>query len=192
MSLLDDIFFEARTHRSWQERPVDPELLKKIHDMAKLGPTSANCCPLRILYVHTPEAKERLQPALDEGNVKKTMSAPLTAIFAADLEFYTRFEKLNPKNGQRFHELYGSNPGLGEETARLNATLQAAYVMLAARACGLDCGPMSGFEAAKVASTFFGDHPWRALFLCNLGYGVKDDLGERLPRPDFGEVVQVL
>jgi 3-hydroxypropanoate dehydrogenase len=192
MSLLDEIFYEARTHRTWQERPVDPELLKKIHDMAKFGPTSANCCPLRIIYVRTPEAKERLKPTLDEGNVKKTMSAPLTAIFAADLEFYAQFEKLNPKNGQRFQELYGSNPKLGEETARLNANLQAAYLMLAARACGLDCGPMSGFDAAKVAAAFFGDRPWRALFLCNLGYGVKEDVGERLPRFDFGEVAEVL
>lgn len=192
MSLLDDIFYEARTYRSWQERPVDPELLKKIHDMAKLGPTSANCCPLRTLYVRTPEAKERLKPALDEGNVKKTMMAPLTAIFAADLEFYTHFEKLNPENGQRFQELYGSNPGLGEEAARLNATLQAAYMMMAARACGLDCGPMSGFDGSKVAAAFFGDRPWLPLFLCNLGYGIKEDVGERLPRFDFGEVNEVL
>jgi len=192
MSLLDEIFYTARTHRSWQDRPVDPELLKKIHDMAKLGPTSANSCPLRVIYVRTPEAKERLKPTLDEGNIKKTMSAPLTAIFAADLEFYTHFSKLNPQNGQRFQELYGNNPKLGEEAAHLNATLQAAYAMLAARACGLDCGPMSGFDAAKVASAFFGDRPWRALFLCNLGYGVKEDAGERLPRFDFGEVTEIL
>lgn len=192
MSLLDEMFYEARTCRSWQERPVDPELLKKIHDMAKLGPTSANSCPLRVIYVRTPKAKAYLQPALDEGNVKKTMSAPLTAIFAADLEFYTRFDKLNPNNGHRFQELYGSNPELGEETACLNATLQAAYVMLAARASGLDCGPMSGFNAGKVAAAFFGDRPWRALFLCNLGYGLKEEVGERLPRFDFGEVTEYI
>lgn len=192
MSLLDDIFYEARTHRSWQDRPVDPDLLVKIHDMAKFGPTSANGSPLRLIYVRSQEAKERLKPVLDEGNVKKTMAAPLTALFIADLEFYTQFEHLNPHQAQFFQELYGSNPKQGEEAAALNATLQSAYYMLAARSCGLDCGPMSGFNPEKARAAFFKDRPWRALYLCNLGYGIKEDLRERLPRFEFGEITEVV
>lgn len=192
MSFVDDIFLEARTYRSWQDRPVDPLLLQKIHDMASLGATSANGCPLRIVYITSLEAKEKLRPCLDEGNVKKTMSAPVTALFAMDLEFYTLFPKLNPNVAEMFQELYGANPMEGERAARLNATLQAAYYMLAARACGLDCGPMSGFDVAKADGIFFSGKSLRSLFLCNLGYGIKEELRPRLPRLSFEEVAQVV
>lgn len=192
MSLLDDIFLEARTCRSWQEREVDPKLLEKIHDLAKLGPTSGNGLPLRIIYIVSKEAKEKLEPCLDSGNVKKTMSAPLTAIFASDLEFYSHFEKLNPKAAAMFQELYGANSTLGKEAAELNGLLQAAYYMIAARASGLDLGPMSGFDAAKTERAFFNGRSWKALFLCNMGYGIKEDVRERLPRFEFNEITEII
>lgn len=187
---LDRLFREARTHGAWLPKPVSDEILREIYDLAKWGPTSANLAPMRVLFLKSDEVKERLRPALMELNVEKTMSAPVTAVIAYDLEFYEQQPKLMPYRDVR--PWFQGNPSLVEETAFRNGTLQGAYFILAARAVGLDCGPMSGFDAAKVNAEFFPDGKWKVNFLCNLGYGDHEKLFPRLPRLDFEEACQVL
>src|SRR5436305_1832529 len=151
---LDLIFRNARTHSTWLDKPVDDGLLKQVYDLAKMGPTSANMCPLRIVFVKSREAKEKLKPALDAGNVDKTMKAPVTAILAMDVHFYEQLPKLYPHADAKawFKDL---PENVLESTALRNSSLQGAYFMLAARALGLDCGPMSGFDNARVDAAFF-------------------------------------
>ena len=193
--MLDDhalnlLFREARTHRAWQDRPVEPQLLERIWNDAKFGPTSANCLPLRIVFVSSPEAKERLRPCLMDGNVEQTMTAPVTAIFGHDLEFYEHLPRLYPGTDAR--SWFAGKEKAAESTAFRNASLQAAYFMLAARAHGLDCGPMSGFKQGKVNEAFFAGTAVKANFLCNLGYGQHDELEPRLPRLAFAEAGEQL
>lgn len=183
------LFTEARTHGAWQEKAVDDGLLKKIHDLMKFGPTSANCSPLRIVFVKTRAAKERLKPALMEGNVDKTMAAPVTAIFAQDMKFYEHLPVLFPHADAR--AWFVGNEPLIAETAMRNSSLQAAYFMIAARGHGLDCGPMSGFDPEKVNREFFRETSFRANFLCNLGYGDKTKLFPRSPRFKFEDVCRI-
>src|SRR5215470_10823402 len=153
--VLDVLFRKARTHSAWLPKPVPDELLCELYDVSKWGATSANSSPARFAFLRTPAAKERLRPALAAGNVAKTMAAPVTVIVAYDLKFYDKLPKLFPHNpGMR--ELFIDNPQLVEQTARRNSALQGAYLMLAARALGLDCGPMSGFDNAKLDHEFFG------------------------------------
>lgn len=188
---LDVLFRAARTHSAWRPEPVSDELLRRVWDLAKMGPTGGNSGPARIVFVRSPEAKERLRPALSPGNVDKTMAAPVTAIFAYDLAFYEKTPKLfphNPKMGEHF----AKNPAAAESAAKLNGTLGAAYFILAARASGLDCGPMGGFDNAKVDATFFEGTAWRSNFLCNLGHGDPSKLHPRNPRLDFEEACKVL
>jgi 3-hydroxypropanoate dehydrogenase len=187
---LDLIFREARTHRAWLDRDVSDVLLQAIYDLAKLGPTSANCCPMRVVYVKSPGVKERLKPALAEGNVGKTMSAPVTAIVAHDMEFYEQLPRLSPHGNYR--AMFAGKEQLIAETAVRNGSLQGAYLMIAARALGLDCGPMSGFDAAKVDAEFFPGGTTRSNFLCNLGYGDAEALIDRQPRLDFDEACSIL
>ncbi len=187
------IFREARTHSAWLPRPVDDDLLRQVHDLAKLGPTSANTCPMRIVFVKSPEAKARLKPALMPANVEKTMAAPVTAIIAYDSKFYEFVPQLFPHN-PKFGELFTA-PGQEEFTrthAFRNGTLQGAYFLLAARAFGLDTGPMSGFDNAKVDAEFFPDGRWQSNFLVNLGYGDPSKLFPRLPRLEFDEVCKIV
>jgi 3-hydroxypropanoate dehydrogenase len=187
---LNQLFREARTHTTWLPIPVPAELLSKAYELARLGPTSANSSPARFVFVTTPEAKARLKPALAPGNVDKSMAAPVTAIVAWDTEFYEHLPRLFPHADMRQH--FVGNHKLAEETALRNSSLQGAYFILAARALGLDCGPMSGFNADKLNAEFFPDSKWKANFLCNLGYGDKSKLLPRLPRLNFEEAALIL
>ncbi len=179
-SALDLIFRHARTHYAWQPIPVTEELLREIYDLARLGPTSANTSPLRIVFLTTPGAKERLLPALMEANVEKSRTAPVVALFAYDTKFYEHLPRLFPHYDMK--PMFEGNPELAERTALVNSTLQAAYFMIAARALGLDCGPMAGFDADAVNAEFFPDGQLRINFVCNLGYGDSENLWPRLPR----------
>ena len=187
---LDVLFREARTHTAWQPQPVPEGLLGEIYDLARMGPTSFNGSPARFVFLTSEAAKERLIPALLPGNVDKTRSAPVTVILAQDMEFYEQLPKLSPAFDAR--NWFVSNPGLIAESALRNSSLQGAYFILAARALGLDCGPMSGFDPQKVNAEFFPDGKWRANFLCNLGYGNFAALHPRAPRLDFEEACQIL
>lgn len=187
---IDTIFRKARTFNRWQDRPVDGDVLRALYDLARMGPTAANSCPARFVFVTSAEGKARLKPHLDPGNVDKTMAAPVTVIMAMDMEFYEQLPKLFPHADAR--SWYAGRDALIEETAFRNASLQAAYVMIAARALGLDCGPMSGFNAQGVQDAFFAGTSHRPNFLCNLGYGDPEGLHPRLPRLDFDEVCRVV
>lgn len=181
------IFTEARTHGHWKPAaPVADDILKRIYNLMKFGPTSANCCPLRIVFVKSQEAKEKLKPCLDEGNVEKTMNAPVTAIFAQDMKFYDHMPKLFPHADAK--SWFAGNDPLIAETAMRNSSLQGAYFMIAARAFGLDCGPMSGFNKAKIDEAFFGGTSFKSNFLCNLGHGDPGKLYPRSPRFSFEDV----
>lgn len=184
---LNAVFNHARTHHGWQDKPVTEALLKEIFQLAKMGPTSANCCPLRIVFVMSDEGKERLKPCLNEGNIEQTMAAPVTAIFGHDLEFYEHFELLSPHN-PAVKSWFEGKPAYIKETAFRNGTLQTAYFMLAARSLGLDCGPMSGFDNKAVDKEFFKGTKIKSNFLCNIGYGDPEKLYPRAPRFSFEEV----
>jgi len=187
---LDLIFREARTHSAWLDKPVSDELLHEVYELAKWGPTGANAQPLRIVFVKGPEAKERLLPAVMPGNEEKTRTAPVTAIIAYDSEFYNELPRLFPHADIK--PMFANNPDMSAKSAVLNSALQGAYFILAARSLGLDCGPMAGFDADKINAEFFSDSPWRALFLCNLGYGSGANLFPRGPRLDFEEATRIL
>ena len=187
----DLLFRNARTHNAWLDRPVDDALLRRVYDLAKMGPTSANMCPMRIVFVKSKEAKEKLRPALDAGNVDKTMKAPVTAILAMDVHFFEMLPKLFPHADARawFKDL---PENVLEYIALRNSSLQGAYFMLAARALGLDCGPMSGFANAKVDAAFFAGTTVKSNFLCNLGHGDVSKLYPRSPRLSFEEACKVV
>ena len=201
---LDLLFREARTHNGWLAKPVSDDTLRQLYELMKWGPTSANCSPARILFLRTPEARQRLLPALSAGNVEKTMSAPVTAIIGYDGRFYEHLPKLFPHADAR--SWFVNTPELAEVTARRNSSLQGAYLMFAARSLGLDCGPMSGFDHAKVDHEFFPaassagaidqeyfpDSHIKTNFLCNLGYGDPAKLFPRSPRLDFDEACKLL
>ena len=188
---LDLIFRKARTHNVWLDKPVDDALLAQVYDLAKMGPTSANMCPMRIVFVKSKAAKEKLKPALDAGNVDKTMAAPVTAIIGMDIRFYEQLPKLFQHADAKawFKDLPES---VLEYTALRNSSLQGAYFMLAARSLGLDCGPVSGFDNAKVDAAFFAGTKVKSNFLCNLGHGDAAKLFPRSPRLDFAEACQVV
>ena len=187
---LAQLFVEARTHSAWQAKPVPEAVLVQVIELMKMGPTSANCSPARIVFVQSQEAKARLAPLLSEGNREKTMQAPVTAIIGYDLDFYERLPFLFPHTDAR--SWFAGKPDHIRETAFRNGTLQGAYLILAARALGLDCGPMSGFDAAKVTAEFFAGTNVKANFLCNLGYGDASQLKPRSPRLAFEELAQVV
>jgi 3-hydroxypropanoate dehydrogenase len=187
---LDVIFRKARTHRAWLDRPVADDLLRRVYELAAEGSTSANCSPMRVLFVRSREAKERLRPALTPGNVDKTMQAPVTAIVAHDLEFPELLPRLFPTADMRAN--FVGKPELIATTAFRNGSLQGAYLMLAARALGLDCGAMSGFDNAKVDAAFFPDGRVKSNFLCNLGYGDASKLGPRPPRLPFDDACRFI
>jgi 3-hydroxypropanoate dehydrogenase len=186
---LDLIFRDARTHNGWRDQPVPVEVLQQVWDLAKMGPTSANCMPARVVFVVSAEAKEKLRPCLQEGNVAKTMAAPATAIIGHDITFYDKLPELFPHTDAR--AWFVGNDALIESTAFRNGTLQGAYLILAARALGLDCGPMSGFDNAAVDAAFFAGTPIRSNFLCNLGYGDASKLHPRNRRLGFDEACRI-
>lgn len=185
--ILGRIFEHGRTCRAWKNKPVDNELITQIYDLAKLGPTSANCCPLRIVFVESAIAKEKLKPALNPANLDKTMSAPLTAIFAYDPNFQNRMDILYPPAKDWF-----ADPKVREYVGLVNGTLQAAYFMLAARALGLDCGAMAGFNQEMVNNLFLKEEGFKSIFLCNLGYGDRSAMPPRDPRLTFDQVCTVI
>ena len=202
---IDKLFRNARTHSAWIDKPILDEALRELYDATKWGPTSANGSPARFVFIRSAAAKERLRPSLAPGNVEKTMTAPVCVIVAYDLQFYEQLPSLFPHNpGMR--DLFAANAALVEVTARRNSSLQGAYMMLAARALGLDCGPMSGFDNAKLDEEFFGagkdsdgceqeffpaGHV-KSNFLCNLGYGDPSKLFPRSPRLEFNQACTLM
>lgn len=187
---LDQLFRKARTHNGWQARPVEDDLLRKLIELALLGPTSANCSPARFVFVKSQEAKEKLRPALSAGNLEKTMAAPVTVIVGMDMAFYEHLPKLFPHADAR--SWFAGNDKLIADTAFRNATLQGGYLIMAARSLGLDTGPMSGFDPAKVDDAFFAGTTVKSNFLINLGYGDPSKLFARSPRFTFDEAARVV
>lgn len=185
---LDLIWREGRTHSYWQDRPVDPALLRQAYELARMGPTSANCQPMRVVFVMSAEAKELLKPALSSGNRDKTMKAPATAIIAYDTLFFDELPRLFHDPGAR--SWFAGKPH-ARDTALRNGSLQGAYLILALRALGLDCGPMSGFDNAKVDAAFFPDGRIQSNFLVNIGYGDPAHLHPRNPRLAFDEACRI-
>jgi 3-hydroxypropanoate dehydrogenase len=187
---LDAIFRKARTHDAWLDRPVPDALLRQAYELMKMAPTSANCSPARIVFVRSKAAKEKLRPALIETNVAKTMAAPVTAILGYDIEFYEHLPRLYPQADAR--GWFAGKPALIDATAFRNGSLQGAYFILAARAVGLDCGPMSGFDNARVDAAFFPGGKVKSNFLCNLGFGDPKVARVRNPRFAFEEACAVV
>ncbi len=187
---LDQVFRTARSVNFWTPDKVSDALLHQVYDLAKFGATSANASPARFVFVSTPQAKARLEPLLSEGNRAKSMAAPVTVIIGHDLNFAEQMPKLFPSNPDARH--WFSAPGVTEITAMRNGTLQGAYLMLAARMLGLDCGPMSGFDNAGVDAEFFAGTQIKSNFLCNLGYGSDENVFPRSPRLGFEEACQIV
>lgn len=188
---LAQLWQDARSHNAWQDKPIPDATLHELYALAKWGPTSANCSPARFVFVRTPEGKARLAPHVLETNRDKVRAAPVCVIIAYDSLFYEKIPTLFPHNpGAR--DWFAGDESLAQETAMRNSSLQGAYVMLAARALGLDCGPMSGFDAAGVNQAFFAGEAWRANFLCALGYGDPAGLFPRSPRLAFGDACRLL
>jgi len=203
--VLDGLFREARSYSKWQPRPVSDQTLRDLYELLKWAPTSANSEPARFLFLRSKEAKERLRPALAPLNIEKTMNAPVTVIVAYDLKFYEQLPKLFPQSPGMM-KMFQGNAEVAETTAKRNSSLQGAYLIIAARALGLDCGPMSGFDHAKVDEEFFAagrpcfgcDQEFfseghvKSNFLCNIGYGDPGALHPRLPRLTFTEACSLL
>ncbi len=189
-SALDQLFLDARSHNAWLDEDVPDEVLKELVDITKMGPTSANCCPARFVFVKSDEAKNRLKPHLSAGNVEKTMTAPVCAIIAHDMKFYDHLPQLFPHADAK--SWFAGKEKHIEETAIRNGTLQGAYFMIAARATGLDVGAMSGFDHDGVDAEFFPGGHVQSNFLCNLGRGDPAGLFDRLPRFEFDEMAEIL
>ncbi len=189
LDALDRLFNHARTLNDWTPEPVPDDKLRELFDLMKMAPTSANGSPARIVFVRSPEAKAKLAPALAAGNLQKTMTAPVTAIIAYDLEFYEHLPRLFPHANAK--SWFAGKEAHIRETAFLNGTLQGAYLIMAARAVGLDCGPMSGFDRALLDEAFFAGTTWKSNFLCNLGHGDPLKLFARSPRLDFDDVCRI-
>ena len=190
---LDALFRTARTANGFTDAPVTDAQLRQLIDLMKMAPTSANCQPARFVFLRSREARERLRPALSPGNLEKTMGAPMTAVVAYDTQFHEHLPRLFPHNPATKSWFDGDAKKAARETAAFrNGTLQAGYFILAARAIGLDCGPMSGFDNAKVDAEFFPDGRFRTNFLCNLGIGDPSKVFARSPRFDFDEICQVI
>ncbi len=187
---LDQLFRRARSFNGWLEEDVSKIQLQGIIDLMKMAPTSANCQPVRLLFLKTSKAKNRLKPHLIESNIEKVMSAPAVVIIGHDLEFYENLPKWFPHTDAR--SWFAGNDALIETTAFRNGTLQGAYLMLAARSLGLDCGPMSGFDNAGVDEEFFSDSTIKSNFICGLGYGDPKSIFDRSPRPSFDDLAKIL
>jgi len=189
-SALSQLFIDARTHNSWQDKPVTDEQIKDLYELLKFAPTSVNCNPARFLFIKSPQAKERLLSCVTPGNLEKTRAAPVTAIIGMDLDFYEQLPKLFPHVDAK--SWFVGKDAYIESTAFRNSALQGAYLTMAVRALGLDCGAMSGFDADKVNAEFFPDGRVKVNFLLNIGYGNSASLMPRQPRPSFAEVCRIL
>lgn len=188
----NQILVEARTHRAWLPGTIDDDTLRRLYTLVRLGPTAMNCQPLRLVFVRSPDAKERLRPVLAPGNVEKAMTAPVTVIVAYDTAFHSRIETLNPTMPAARQALEEMDPEARDRMGRFSATLQAGYLLLVARGLGLDCGPMGGFDAEALDREFFPDGKWKSLLLVNLGTGDPSRLHPRAPRPAFDEACTIL
>lgn len=188
--MLDLLFLKARTHHAWLDRDVPDNLLQQAYEIARMGPTSANTCPVRLVFIKSKEAKERLKSSLSPGNVDQTMTAPITAIIAYDMEFYEHLLRLFPHTDAK--SWFVGKPDLIFNTAYRNGTLQGGYFMIACRALGLDVGPMSGFDNAMVDKEFLAGTTYKSNFLCNIGYGDPSKLHPRGPRFEFNEIAKTL
>lgn len=188
---LNTLFLEARTHNGWSDKPVTDEQLRRIHELMKWGPTSANCSPARIVFVRSPEAKEKLLACMNAGNIEKTRTAPVTAIIGMDMEFYELLPRLFPHNPDA-RSWFAGNPANIEVNAMRNSSLQGGYFILAARAIGLDCAPMTGFNAERINHSFFAGTPVKVNFVCSLGYGDASKLHPRGPRLSFEESCKIV
>ena len=188
---LDVLFRSARSHSFWLDKPVSDDQLHQLYELMKWGPTSANCTPARLIFVRSQQAKERMRSCLDDGNVKKSMTAPVVAIIGMDMEFYEKLPKLFPHNLEA-PSWFKGKPDKIYETAFRNSSLQGAYFILAARSLGLDCGPMSGFNAKKLDAEFFPDGKIKSNFICAIGYGDAAKLFPRGPRLDFNEACKII
>lgn len=187
---LAQLFLEARTHHYWQERPVPEEVLRQVYELARWGPTSANTTPMRVVFVVSAEARAKLLPTLSGSNVRQVTEAPVTAIVAYDTEFYEFSARLFPNADMR--SAFASSPEKAAAAALKNGSLQGGYFMLAARALGLDVGPMGGFNNAQVDELFFAGTPWKSNFLCNLGYGIDEKVYPRGERLAFEEACKIV
>jgi 3-hydroxypropanoate dehydrogenase len=187
---LDQLFLEARTRNAFSDQPVPDALIRRLYEVAKMGPTSGNVCPARFVFLTTPAAKARLAPHMSRTNRSKNIGAAVQVIVAYDLAFAGKIPELFPHNPGS--AAWFNDPAIAEETAFRNGSLQGAYMILAARALGLDCGPMSGFDRAGVDAEFFAGTTWRSNFLCNIGYGADEALFGRLPRLSFEDACEVL
>jgi len=188
--MIDLLFLNARSHSSWTDKIVEDATLVKLYNLVKLAPTSANCSPARFLFIKSAKAKKRLKPAISQGNIDQTMTAPVTVIIGYDLEFYNHLDFLFPKSGAK--SWFTGSKELVIETAFRNSSLQGAYLILAARSLGLDCGPMSGFNKELINKEFFNDDKCEVNFLCNIGYGKPGSLKGKLPRLNFDVACKVL
>lgn len=186
----DQLFRKARTRNAFSDKPVPEALIRELYDLARMGPTSGNVGPARFVFLTTPEAKTRLAPLMSRANRSKAIGAAVQVIVAYDLAFANRIPELFPHNPGS--AAWFKDPAVAEETAFRNGSLQGAYLILAARTLGLDCGPMSGFDRAGVDAEFFAGTTWRSNFLCNIGYGADEALFPRLPRLSFEDACQVL
>ena len=187
---IDLLFSEARTYNAWLDKPVSNAQLEQIYDLIKFAPTSVNCNPARFLFVKSPEAKERLLPCLNPGNIEKTKTAPVTAIIGMDLDFYETLPTLFPHVDAK--SWFVGKDGFIESTAFRNSSLQGAYLIMAVRALGLDCGALSGFDADKLNAEFFPEGRVKVNFLLNIGYGNSEGLMPRQPRPTFAQSCKIL
>jgi 3-hydroxypropanoate dehydrogenase len=184
---LDQLFRTARTRNGWTDRPVTEEQLRELYDLMKFGPTSANCCPARFVWIRSAEAKGRLAALAAPANAPKILAAPVTVIVGYDLDFAEQMPKLFPARGKAMQAFY-SDPVVAQSTAFRNSSLQGAYLIIAARALGLDCGPMSGFSNEAVDSEFFANTRIKSNFICSIGHGSNESLFPRNPRLTFEEV----
>jgi 3-hydroxypropanoate dehydrogenase len=187
---LNQLFLDAHTHNTWQNRDVPDDLLHKLYDVFRMGPTAVNCCPARIIFLKSKAAKEKIKPALAQGNLAKTMAAPVTAIIGYDLHFYEKLSTLFP-NAPNAKSWFDQDEQAAFTSAFRNGTLQGAYLIVAARALGLDCGPMSGFDNALVDQLFFAGTSVKSNFICNLGYGESSGVYPRNPRLNFDEACRI-
>jgi 3-hydroxypropanoate dehydrogenase len=187
---LEQIFLQARSIQTFTARPVTDEVLRRLYDLVKLTPTGFNAQPARFVFVRTAEGKERLAPALSSSNRPKMLAAPVTAIVAYDTRFFDRVHELFPRFDAR--GLFGNDPALAEQSAQKNSVLAAGFLIVAARALGLDAGPMSGYDAAEIDRRFFADGSWRTVLVVNLGYGDRQALAQRLPRLSFEDAATLV
>jgi len=186
---LQQLFLDARSHNVWNDKPVSDEQIKQIYDLLKMGPTSANSCPARFVFIKSEKAKQKLKGCLAEGNIEKSMTAPVVAIVAMDMEFYEQLPKLFPHTDAR--SWYAGKDDKIFDAAFRNSTLQGAYLIMAIRSLGLDAGPMSGFDSEKLDATFFPEGKLKSNFICAFGYGDESKLYPRGPRLDFAEACQL-